>query len=74
VKLRDPAGFFDLAEHLATDVEDGVLEVVQESSPLRELRRDVPLQSSYFCSIKCTSCGRAFQLMMNTTRGVGDWF
>jgi hypothetical protein len=74
MKLRETAGVFDLVERLATYVEDGVLEGVQASSPLQELRRDVPLQSNYFCSVRCTSCGREFQLMMDTNRGVGDWF
>jgi hypothetical protein len=74
VKLREAAGFFDLTERLATYVEDGVLEVLQASSPLRELHRDVPLQSNYFCSVRCTSCAREFQLMMDTNRGTGNWF
>jgi hypothetical protein len=74
VKMRQTADLFDLTEQLAPYVEGGKLEVIQASSPLPELRRDGPLKDSYFFVLRCTSCGREFQLTMDKNKGTGDWF
>ena len=73
LRLREPGDLFELAERLAPYVEDGVLEVLQASSPLLDVRRDLPLRERYFYSLRCTRCGREFQLIMDTQRGAGDW-
>jgi len=74
VKLRQNSDLFDLAEQVAPYVADGALEVVQASSPLPELRRDLPVKSSYFYVLRCTRCGREFQWTMDTAHGGGQWF
>jgi len=74
VKLRQPDEFFNLAEQLAAYVADSALEVVQASKPLADLRRDVPLKDNYFAALRCTRCGREFQLNMDTAHGAGQWF
>jgi hypothetical protein len=74
VRLRQASDLFDLAEQLAPYVEGSALEVVQASSPLPELRRDLPLKGNYFYVLRCTRCGLEFQLTMDTNRGTGNWF
>jgi hypothetical protein len=74
VKMRQTDDLFDLAEQLAPYVDGGMLEVIQASSPLPELRRDRPVKVSYFYVLRCTRCGREFQLSMDTHRLAGQWF
>jgi hypothetical protein len=73
-KLRSSTDLFDLVERLAPLVEDGALEVVQASSPLLEVRRDWPVKDKYFYALRCTRCGRDFQLMMDMGHSAGEWY
>jgi hypothetical protein len=57
VRLREPAQFFDLAERLRRYVSGGTPQIVQASSPIDELRREMPVQDTYFFALRCTTCG-----------------
>jgi len=73
VHLREPAQLFDLAERLCGYLSGGTLQIVQASSPIDQLRREMPLQDTYFFALRCTACGREFQLNMDTHHANGQW-
>ena len=72
-KLREPNEFFDLVEKLRGYIAAGTVEIVQANSPIEDLRADAPLQDNYFFVLRCTRCGKEFELSMDTYRGHGQW-
>ena len=72
-RLGEPAQLFDLADRLRRYATGGTLQIVQASSPIDELRRDMPMTDTYFFALRCTGCGREFQLNMDTYHGNGRW-
>jgi hypothetical protein len=48
VRLGEPAHLFDLAERIRRYVSGGTPQIVQASSPIDELRREMPVQDTYF--------------------------
>ena len=71
--VRTPADFYGAAEELNSCVSRGVLQLVQSSSPLEQIRRDVPLHDHYFYVFWCAKCGREFQFNVDLYHGYGVW-
>ena len=67
--------FQQIADRMQSAVANGTLKIIQTGTTLGDLGR-APIWdggSSYLYVLKCTKCGREFQFLMDTYKGLGYW-
>ena len=72
-RFRTEAELYALVERVRSFVSNGILKVVQASSPIEKIREGFPSGDTCVLVFQCAKCGREFQLIADMYHGWGRW-